>query len=168
MWSRQLPLTASFSDRLVHERDCEIKTANGKGDLPVSVWHMKKAIDHICQADPALASIIKRVGPYRLEPQQFESVFEALARSITFQQLSGKAARTIYARFVAAFGDGERPAPRKVDQASVEQLRSVGLSRPMAGYIKGLARDHLSGQLVSLASLEKMDDAAIIFVTCIF
>jgi DNA-3-methyladenine glycosylase II len=123
---------------------------------------MKEAVDHICQADPALAAIIKRVGPCRLERQQFESVFEALARSIVFQQLSGKAASTIYARFVARFGDGERPAPGAVDQADIEQLRSVGLSRPKAGYIKGLARNHLSGQLVSLASLEKMDDAAII------
>ena len=162
MWSRQSPLTASCSDRQVPDQACEIGTANGKGDLPVSVCQMKKAIDHICQADPALAAIIKRVGPYRLELQQFESVFEALARSIAFQQLSGKAARTIYVRFVSVFGDGQHPAPKAVDQASIEELRAVGLSRPKAGYIKGLARDHLSGQLVSLANLEKMDDATII------
>ena len=123
---------------------------------------MEKAIDHICQADPALAAIVKRVGPYRLERQQFKSTFEALARSIVFQQLSGQAASTIYGRFVTGFGDGQGPAPAQVDQADIEQLRAVGLSRSKASYIKGLARDHLAGQLISLASLEKMDDAAII------
>lgn len=123
---------------------------------------MKKAIDHLSQADPALASIIKQVGPYRLQRQQFASVFEALTRSIVFQQLSGKAAGAIYGRFVAAFGDGRRAAAAAVDQADIEQLRAVGLSRPKAGYIKGLARDHLCGQLASLADLEKMDDDAII------
>ena len=124
----------------------------------------KEAADHLCRVDPALAAIIKRVGPCRLVRQEFESVFEALAHSIVYQQLSGKAASTIYGRFATGFGDGRCPAPEAVDQADIEQLRAVGLSRPKAGYIKGLARDHLSGQLTALASLEKMDDAAIIKV----
>ena len=164
MWSRQSPLTPRFSDRPVPEKDHQTKIENGKGDLPVSVYAepMKKAVEYICQADPDLAATVNRIGPFRLERQQFKSVFEALARSIVFQQLSGKAASTIYGRFVAGFGDGQCPAPTAVDQANIEQLRSVGLSRPKAGYIKGLAKDHLSGQLVTLASLEKMDDAAII------
>lgn len=141
-----------------------MKTANGKGDLPDSVLakSMKQAVDHICQADPTMAAIVKRIGPYGLERQDFESVFEALAHSIVFQQLSGKAANTIYGRFVAGFGDGHRPAATAVNQADIEQLRAVGLSRPKAGYIKGLAKDHLSGRLVTLASLEKMDDATIV------
>jgi DNA-3-methyladenine glycosylase II len=123
---------------------------------------VNQAIDHICHVDSAMAVAIKRVGAYRLERQQFDSVFEALSRSIVFQQLSGKAAGTIYGRLVAAFGDGNRPLPSKVHQAQVEQLRAVGLSRPKAGYIKGLAGDHLAGQLPALADLEKMDDATII------
>jgi DNA-3-methyladenine glycosylase II len=123
---------------------------------------VKKAIDHLCRVDSQLAVTIKRVGPCRLERQQFGSVFEALSRSIVFQQLSGKAAGTIYGRFIAAFGDGLQPFPLAVDQAGIEQLRAVGLSRPKAGYIKGLARNHLAGQLPSLAKLEKMDDGTII------
>ena len=62
---------------------------------------MKLATLHLEKADPIMAAIIKRVGPY--QPAVREPTFETLARSITFQQLSGKAARTKGA--ICALGD---------------------------------------------------------------
>src|SRR5258708_30336433 len=74
---------------------------------------MKKALAHLEKSDAVLASIITRVGPFRMAYR--EPKFEALARSIVFQQLSTKAASTIYGRLAEACGGGGRPqAPLKL------------------------------------------------------
>ena len=61
---------------------------------------MKKALKHLTNADPILAAIIERAGPYKIEYR--EPVFDTLVRSIVYQQLSGKAAMTIFNRLAAA------------------------------------------------------------------
>src|SRR5260370_40290320 len=68
---------------------------------------MKKALGHLEKSDAVLASIITRVGPFRMAYR--EPKFEALARSIVFQQLSTKAASTIYGRLAEACGGGGNP-----------------------------------------------------------
>src|SRR5258708_26703242 len=68
---------------------------------------MKKALAHLEKSDTVLASIIARVGPYRMAYR--EPKFEALARSIVFQQLSTKAASTIYGRVAEACGGANTP-----------------------------------------------------------
>ncbi len=103
-----------------------------------------------------------RVGPCRLERSEHASTFEALARSITYQQLSGKAAGTIYGRFVAKYGDGEVPDAERVARAQIRGLRSVGLSRSKGDYIRGLARSQCDGRLPDRTQLAKLDDAAAI------
>jgi DNA-3-methyladenine glycosylase II len=96
---------------------------------------MKKAIDHLKQSDPVLGAIIDRVGPYRMS--YGEPTFESLARSIVYQQLSGKAASTIYGRFAAAAG--EPLTPEGVLRLSLEQMRALGLSQQKAKYVRDLA-----------------------------
>ena len=59
---------------------------------------MRKAIDHLKQADPVLAAIIEQVGPYGIK--FLEPDFETLVKSIVSQQLSGKVAKTIYGRLM--------------------------------------------------------------------
>ena len=61
---------------------------------------MKKALTHLKAADPVLGAIIERVGPYKIEYR--DPVFHTLVRSIVYQQLSGKAALTIFNRLLAA------------------------------------------------------------------
>ena len=61
---------------------------------------MRKAINHLKKADPVMAAIISKAGPYRM--QYREPVFQTLVRSIVYQQLSGKAALTIFNRLAAA------------------------------------------------------------------
>jgi DNA-3-methyladenine glycosylase II len=117
---------------------------------------MKKAAAHLSQADPVLARIIERAGPQRM--QYLQPNFETLARSIVYQQLSGKAARTIYGRLEAA--------ARPVNEHSIlklkpSKMRSLGLSRQKTGYIRDLARKTRSGEL-DFSQLPRLDDAAVI------
>ena len=72
---------------------------------PVETIDTERAVAHLRQADPVMATVIEAVGAPRLrEPSP--TAFQALARSIIFQQLSGKAASTILGRFVALFREG--------------------------------------------------------------
>lgn len=100
---------------------------------------MKQVIATLKQSDPKLAATIEAVGPYRDERPDNWTTFEALSRSIVYQQLSGKAAGTIYGRFVRAFGHRGKPVAKYVMAASEDELRAVGLSRGKASYIRGLA-----------------------------
>jgi DNA-3-methyladenine glycosylase II len=85
-----------------------------------------------------LARVIERVGPCRLTTRTEGTHYEALARSIVFQQLSGKAASTIFSRFHALYPD-DAPTPHAVLDTSDERLRSAGLSRQKIGYLRDLS-----------------------------
>jgi DNA-3-methyladenine glycosylase II len=118
---------------------------------------MKKALTHLKNSDEVLASIITRVGPCRIAYR--EPTFQALARSIVFQQLSTKAARTIYGRLEEAVG-GEI-TPEAVRNLSVGEMRRAGLSKQKVGYIRDLAEHALAGTL-DFTRLPQMSDEEII------
>jgi DNA-3-methyladenine glycosylase II len=118
---------------------------------------MKKAIDHLKKSDAILASIIARVGPCQIAYR--EPTFEMLARAIVFQQLSGKAARTIYGRLEEAAGG--KLTPEAIQSLSVGEMRRCGLSRQKLGYIRDLAEHALSGK-VDFARLPEMSDDEVI------
>lgn len=86
------------------------------------------------------------VGPYRPRDGTGGSHFLALVRSIVYQQLSGKAAGTIHARFLALYPGGA-PAPADVLATSDAKLRAAGLSRQKIGYLRDLAARVHSGDL---------------------
>ena len=117
------------------------------------------AIRHLKRADPVLADIIGKVGPFELKnrPERFQ----ALVRAIIFQQLAGRAAQTIFDRFVGLFPDVRFPSPEVVIAASDEDLRRIGLSRQKAAYIKDLA-GHIKGRSLSFHRFPRMDDEEII------
>jgi DNA-3-methyladenine glycosylase II len=118
---------------------------------------MKKAVDHLKKSDAILASIIARVGPCQIAYR--EPTFEMLARAIVFQQLSGKAARTIYGRLEEAAGG--KLTPEAIQNLSVGEMRRCGLSRQKLGYIRDLAEHALSGK-VDFARLPAMSDEEVI------
>lgn len=120
----------------------------------------RKAINHLKRSDPVMARVITSVGPCRFGPSNDGSHFYHIARSIVYQQLSGKAAATIHGRFVALYG-AEDPHPREVAKTPDERLRSVGLSRQKASYIKDLAHQVHSGAL-PLERIEDLPDADIV------
>ena len=90
---------------------------------------------HFRRHDPALAAVIRRVGPFTLRPQR--NRFQMLVRSIVSQQISMGAARTIYARLKQKAG-GRGIQPAALAALEFDQLRSVGLSQQKAAYISDL------------------------------
>jgi 3-methyladenine DNA glycosylase/8-oxoguanine DNA glycosylase len=104
------------------------------------------SVRHLKRIDPVLARIIEAVGPCRLQLRTEGTHFEALIRSIVFQQLSGKAASTILRRFNALYPN-DTPTPELVLATSDETLRSVGMSRQKIGYLRDLAAKVQSGEL---------------------
>ena len=90
------------------------------------------------RTDPVLARVIEAVGTCRFELRAEGTHFQALTRSIVYQQLSGKAAGTILGRFNALYDDGN-PTPEAVLATSDEKLRAVGLSRQKIAYMRDLS-----------------------------
>lgn len=118
---------------------------------------MRHAVRHLKKSDPVLAAIIERVGPCRLTFR--EPTFETLVRSIAFQQLNGKAAKTIYDRLVVAAGGSL--TPESILALKPEQMRAAGLSRQKLSYIRDLAERTRSGE-IDFASLPGMPDDEVI------
>jgi len=115
----------------------------------------------IKRADPQLAPLIQRTGRFALQPERLQSPFEALLRAIIYQQLSGKAAQTIYLRTVAHFPK-KRPRPDKLLELPDETLRAAGLSRNKVAAVKDLAARTLDGTVPTLARLKRMSDDEIV------
>lgn len=103
-----------------------------------------EAAEYLAKKDPLLRPIILRAGPAKFRPH--EDYYWELVDSIISQQLSVKAARSIEARFQELFGT-EVPAPEQILEKDAEELRSVGLSRPKANYIRDLARHIVDGKI---------------------
>jgi DNA-3-methyladenine glycosylase II len=116
----------------------------------------RTSIRYLKRVDPILAGVIAAVGPCRIEVRADGTHFQALTRSIVYQQLSGKAAGTIFGRFNALFPDNS-PTPEAVLAASDEQLRAVGLSRQKVSYMRDLSSKVVSGAL-PLEQVERMTD----------
>lgn len=120
------------------------------------------AVKHLRQADPKLAALIDRVGPCtRVIPHHF-SIFYSLMRSITYQQLAGKAAASIFARVEKACGDGRRPTPEQVLATSDDALRAAGLSRNKLAAIRDLTAKMLDGTVPDLKTIHRLTDEEII------
>lgn len=96
-------------------------------------------------ADPRFAPLIKKHGAPDIN--RGKNVFRALVRSIVYQQLSGKAAGTIFARFQALFPGRAFPKPTQVLKMPLSKLRKAGLSRQKAAYIKDVARKFAKGTI---------------------
>jgi len=111
-------------------------------------------------ADPALGRLIARVGPCALEPHGLPP-YEALVRSVVYQQLSGKAAETILGRLLDSFG-GSVPDPADLAAAPAEQLRAAGLSRAKSAALADLAAHVIDGRLPGLDQVRALDDESII------
>ena len=117
-------------------------------------------------ADPKLAKLIAKAGPFDIRLPTQQSPFEALVQSIVYQQLHGKAAATIHARLLAGFSDligiGIHPSPQHLLDAPNEQLRAAGLSHNKSLAIRDLAAKTLDGTVPTLAQIRRMSDQAII------
>jgi 3-methyladenine DNA glycosylase/8-oxoguanine DNA glycosylase len=123
---------------------------------------LRKASKYLTTADPAMAALIARIGPCRLQVQQDSDLFLSLARSIIFQQLHGKAAETIYQRTCALFPRSEQFTAKDIKRATEEKLRSAGLSRNKQLALRDLAAKVLDGSLPAMEDLHDLDNEDII------
>ena len=105
------------------------------------------------------ARLIKKHGVPDL--RRGKNPFQALVRSIIHQQVSGAAARTIYARFLGLFARGTFPTPEMVQKISLAKMRSAGLSGQKALYLKDLAEKFSDGT-IRHRSLHNMESAEIV------
>lgn len=116
----------------------------------------RRALRHLREADPVLGSLIDRVGPFRLVPRAEGTHFDYVVRCIVGQQLSGKAAATIYGR-VVALGAGRPPTPAEFIKTPDAKLRAAGLSGRKTEYVKELAaRTHRKD--IAIDRLHEMTD----------
>jgi DNA-3-methyladenine glycosylase II len=123
------------------------------------VFFSQEAVEHLRRSDETLGAIIEERGPLDLDTRQRgrpEDPYGALLRSIVGQQLSTKAARSIYNRLVELFG-GKTPSPQELLDADPEKVRAVGLSNAKVRYVRSLAEHVLSGEL-ELDKLDAMGD----------
>jgi DNA-3-methyladenine glycosylase II len=119
-----------------------------------------KARAALAAADPTMAALIERIGEIDLKTrlrrrseEKPPDAYGALLRAIVGQQLSTKAARTIFGRVLDLFG-GSTPSPKQLLEASEEDLRGCGLSGRKVEYVRDLAVHVLDGEL----ELDRLDD----------
>lgn len=108
------------------------------------------------EADPVMARLVEEHGAVvrrDLNRGRPGDAYGALLRSIVGQQLSTKAAASIYGRLVDIFG-GHAPTPRQLLEADPEEIRAAGLSRPKVAYLRDLAQHVEDGTL----QLERLPD----------
>jgi len=118
-----------------------------------------KARRLLLRRDPVLAALIRKHGECGLAKAQRSDHFSALVRAITGQQLSTKAAATIFSRLVALMPDGVTPAV--MSSLTDEQMRGVGMSRQKISYFRDLC-DKASSGVVPLDALDAMSDEEVI------
>jgi 3-methyladenine DNA glycosylase/8-oxoguanine DNA glycosylase len=119
------------------------------------------AVGQLRAVDAPLARVIDSVGPFRLQLIEAPSIFAALAQAIVYQQLNGKAAAAIFARFRALFPSAN-PTPEQVLAASEDSLRGAGLSRSKLLSLRDLAGKAVGGEIPTLAEIREMEDQAIV------
>lgn len=119
------------------------------------------AIAALKNADGTLGRLIECIGPYRLRDQSAMTPFQALLRSIIYQQLSGKAAGSIHERVRSLFA-GKRPTPERLMMLSDESLRAAGLSRGKVLAVRDLAERCMDGTVPPRVRLKRMNDEDII------
>jgi DNA-3-methyladenine glycosylase II len=131
-------------------------------DMGLTADQLRTSLDHLSVTEPAFAAAIAR-GGYP-EPRMRDRGYAALLRTIVGQQVSFKAAASIWQKLENAVGD--LTDPMSIERASDEALRAAGLSRQKASYARSLADEVTSGRL-DLANLPEDDEEAIAALTTI-
>ncbi|HXV06295.1 MAG TPA: hypothetical protein VFP23_10370 [Solirubrobacterales bacterium] len=121
----------------------------------------------LAAADPTMAALIERIGPLDLRKrlrrraeERPADAYGALLRTIVGQQLSTKAARTIYLRILELFG-GRTPAPAQLLEAGEADLRAAGLSGRKVEYVRDLAAHVIAGEL-ELDRFDELSDEEVV------
>lgn len=116
----------------------------------------QKEIDYLKRKDKKLGAAIEQIG--RIEREITPDPFTALISSVVSQQISKKAAETVWNRLNTLLGE---ITPENINPVDLSEIRSCGMSERKAGYIKGIAEAAISG-LVDFKTLYTLSDEEII------
>ena len=119
------------------------------------------ALPHLRKSDPGLARVIEQVGRCRIQIGYAESNLASLVRSIIYQQLSGKAAATIYGRFRALYPADRFPSAEEIRRTHHARLRKCGVSRQKQAALKDLCLHGAEGRL-PLHDVDEHEDEVLI------
>jgi DNA-3-methyladenine glycosylase II len=122
----------------------------------IAAESLRNSLDALAEREPRIAMALAAVG--YPEPRISEPGYQTLLRAIVGQQVSVKAAASMWAKLTALVGDP--PDPEALIAASDETLRSAGLSRQKASYARSLAEEVVAGRL-DFARLPQDDEEAI-------
>ena len=131
------------------------------GTITLPFDHVK-AHTHLSGLDKRLAKLIEKTGAFQFKLDTCDSVYESLLEAITHQSISGKAARTIFARINALGTDGQCPTPQQILAASDLTLREAGLSYAKVASMKDLAQKTLDGIVPSLEEAHALSDEELV------
>ncbi|SPN97527.1 related to MAG1 - 3-methyladenine DNA glycosylase [Cephalotrichum gorgonifer] len=152
--STNAPLISPMTSRLVAPKSIDAVSPSKVSSIRTTTANLLEvACAHLIEVDPRMKPLVEKHTCTVFSPERLaEKVdpFEYLVSSIISQQVSGAAAKSIKARFLALFDDlGPRghPQPPQVAPCSIERLRSAGLSQRKAEYIQGLAEKFCNGEL---------------------
>jgi DNA-3-methyladenine glycosylase II len=120
----------------------------------MAISHTKK-IAHLKKNDPVLGAVMAKISLRPLAPR--ENYFEALCRAIVGQQLSVKAAATIFKRFSALTPGAKFPTPAQVLKMPTAKMRKAGLSGMKVKFLKDLAR-HVEKKMLDLKNINALPD----------
>jgi 3-methyladenine DNA glycosylase/8-oxoguanine DNA glycosylase len=132
-----------------------------QGPFPHLRYDVDVALRTLARADAVLGKHIARIGPFQLQVKHADSTFSALAEAIVYQQLSGKAAATIFGRVRALFPDAV-VSPNVLLTLADEPLRGAGLSAAKLRSLRDLADKTVGGSVPPIDRLHRMSDDAII------
>jgi DNA-3-methyladenine glycosylase II len=108
------------------------------------------------------AALIRRVGPPKLGVERGRGPYEALMRAIAHQQLHGRAALAIMARFEALYPGEEFPPPDLVLARSAPELRACGLSGAKVAAMRAICAATLDGTVPTRRASARLTDEALI------
>ena len=122
---------------------------------------IEDALRHL-RRDKTFAALIRRVGPPRLGIQRGRSPYEALMRAIAHQQLHGRAALAILARFEALYPAGAFPAPELVLASPEAELRACGFSGSKVAAMRAICAAALDGTVPTRRGSARLSDEELI------
>ena len=117
---------------------------------------------YLAKVCPVMRVAVTRHEPFPAAIRPEHGPYEALCRSIVYQQLSGKAAATIYGRVLALFPGADAPPPRKLLTTPFDTLRAAGLSRQKIAALQDLAQKRLDGVVPAQGEIEHLPDDEIV------
>lgn len=121
-----------------------------------------EALKHLSKVDRRMAKLIRQVGGCTLVPETRGTPFQALVKSVAYQQLNGTAAATIFGRVKALYPGKRFPAAEDLLATPDELLRGAGLSRAKVAAIKDIAAKSLTKVVPDSRSIKKMSDDEIV------